>query len=166
MNPCPCGYYNDPERHCRCSQSAVIKYQSRVSGPLIDRIDIQIEVPPVKVVNLPSMEKGESSAIIRERVMAARAVQAARYRGINGVYTNADAKGADLPDLCRLSSADCERLVRMIGRLGLSARAYDKVLRIARTCADLEGKEAVESSHLMDALQMRNLDRDHNSCWI
>lgn len=166
MNPCPCGYYNDPERHCRCSQSAVVKYQSRISGPLIDRIDIQIEVPPVKVASLPSMEKGEPSSSVRARVEAARAVQSARYRGINGVYTNADARGPDLPDICRLSTGDCERLVRMIGRLGLSARAYDKVLRIARTCADLDGSEGVESAHLADALQMRHLDREQNSCWI
>jgi magnesium chelatase family protein len=166
MNPCPCGYYSDPERSCRCSQSAVMKYQSRVSGPLIDRIDIQIEVPPVKVEALPSMEKGEPSAAIRERVEAARAVQASRYRGECGIYTNADAKGADLREICKLSTCDCEKLVRMIGRLGLSARAYDKILRVARTCADLDGVEVVKEEHLSAALQMRHLDREQNSCWI
>lgn len=166
MNPCPCGYYNDPERHCRCSQGAVMKYQSRVSGPLVDRIDIQIEVPPVKVEALPTMAKGEPSAAIRERVEAARAVQAARYRGEHGIYTNADAKGADLPDICKLTSVECEKLVRMIGRLGLSARAYDKILRIARTCADLDGVECVSEAHLSSAFQMRHLDQEQNSCWI
>ena len=166
MNPCPCGYYNDPERHCRCSQGAVMKYQSRVSGPLVDRIDIQIEVPPVKVEALPTMAKGEPSAAIRERVEAARAVQAARYRGEHGIYTNAAAKGADLPDICKLTSVECEKLVRMIGRLGLSARAYDKILRIARTCADLDGVECVSEAHLSSAFQMRHLDQEQNSCWI
>ena len=166
MNPCPCGYFNDPRRHCRCSQSAIIKYQSRVSGPLLDRIDIQIEVPPVDAARLPTLGRGESSAAVRARVVAARAVQAARYRGVAGVYTNAEAKSRDLADVCRLSSADRDRLVRAIERLGLSARAYDKVLRVARTCADLDGEEAVGEEHINAALRMRHLDGAENSYWI
>ena len=166
MNPCPCGYFNDPRRHCRCSQSSIIKYQSRVSGPLLDRIDIQIEVPPVDAARLPTLGRGESSAAVRARVVAARAVQAARYRGVAGVYTNAEAKSRDLADVCRLSSADRDRLVRAIERLGLSARAYDKVLRVARTCADLDGEKAVGEEHINAALRMRHLDGAENSYWI
>ena len=143
-----------------------MKYQSRVSGPLLDRIDIQIEVPPVDPRRLPLLERGEPSAAIRARVAAARAMQAERYRGVDGVYTNAEAKSRDLADACRLSSGDCERLARAIERLGLSARAYDKVLRVARTCADLDGVAAVGEEHINAALRMRRLDGAENSYWI
>ena len=167
MNPCPCGYYNAGDAHpCRCTTRAVMKYQSRVSGPLLDRIDIQIEVPPVEVKKLPLMAPGEPSAAIRERVLRARAVQAARYRGLKGVHTNAEVKSRDLESVCRLSSRDRDALVRFIERLKLSARAYDKVLRVARTLADLDGAEAVRQDDLVSALAYRRLDDEERSFWI
>jgi len=166
MNPCPCGYYNDPTRACRCSQNAILKYQSRVSGPLLDRIDIQVEVPPVEARRLPLESPGEPSAAIRERVLAARAIQADRYRGMPGVRTNAEVKGRDLADVCRFTRKDCEDLARIIERLNLSARAYDKVLRVARTIADLAGSESVTQEHLNNALIYRRMDREESSFWI
>ena len=166
MNPCPCGYFNDPTHACRCSQSSIMKYQSRVSGPLLDRIDIQIEVPPVEVKKLPLMDPGEPSAAIRERIQAARALQERRYRGLNGVHTNADVKSRDLAEVCHFTAKDRENLVRMIERLNLSARAYDKVLRVARTIADLAGSEAVRDEDLMGALGYRRMDNEENSFWL
>jgi len=166
MNPCPCGYFNDPTHACRCSQSMIMKYQNRISGPLLDRIDIQVEVPPVEAKKLPTMAPGEASAVIRERVMCARAVQAERYRGMPGVHTNAEVKSRHLADVCRFTVADRDRLVRTIERLNLSARAYDKVLRVARTVADLDGAEGVGDDHILAALNYRKLDGSENSFWI
>ena len=166
MNPCPCGYFGDGAHECRCSPSAVMKYQSRVSGPLLDRIDIQIEVPPVEVRRLPTMSPGEPSAAIRERVMRARAIQSARYRGLTGARTNADVASRDLADACRFTAKDTDRLVRLIDRLGLSARAYDKVLRIARTLADLAESEAVRDDDLLGALAYRKMDANDSSFWL
>ena len=166
MNPCPCGYHNDSTHACRCSTGAIVKYQSRVSGPLLDRIDIQIEVPPVDAKRLPLMEPGEPSAAIRERVVRARLVQAERYRGMRGVYTNADVKSRDLNDVCRFSRSDRENLVRVIERLNLSARAYDKVLRVARTIADLGGREGVSEEDVNNALMYRRMDSEENSYWV
>ena len=143
-----------------------MKYQSRVSGPLLDRIDIQIEVPPVEVRRLPVMEPGEPSAAIRERVLRARAVQAERYRGLGGVKTNAEVRSRDLADACRFTVGDREKLVRIIERLGLSARAYDKVLRIARTLADLAESESVRDDDILGALSYRKMDERDNSFWL
>ncbi len=166
MNPCPCGYFNDPTHPCRCSQSAIMKYQSRVSGPLLDRIDIQVEVPPVEVKRLPTMPNGESSAAIRERVKRAREIQAERYRHLPGVQVNAEVRSRDLAEVCKFTAADKERLVRTLERLNLSARAYDKVLRVARTLADLAGADAVGDDHLFGALSYRKLDENANSMWL
>ncbi len=166
MNPCPCGYYGDGTRPCRCSMNAIVKYQNRISGPLLDRIDIQIEVPPVKLSELSQDGRSESSAAIRERILRARAIQAERYRGMKGVYTNAEVKSRDLADACRLSSGDRERLVKMIERLDLSARSYDKVLKIARTLADLAGSEKVRDEDFLSAIGYRRLDRNEDSYWI
>ena len=165
MNPCPCGYHGDAKHACRCTTRAILKYQSRVSGPLLDRIDIQIEVPAVEPRDLPVLEAGEPSSAIRARVVAARAIQAARYRGMPGVHTNADVKSRDLADACRLSLRDRERLVHMIERLNLSARAYDKVLRVARTMADLAGADAVRDEDILNALGYRRMDDEENSFW-
>ena len=166
MNPCPCGYYGDATHACRCSSRAIMKYQSRVSGPLLDRIDIQIEVPPVPARQLPLMAPGEPSAAIRERIVRARAVQEARYRGLAAVHTNADVGSRYLCDACRFSTADKERLVRLIERLGLSARAYDKVLRVARTMADLDGSESVRESDILGALSYRKMDEQDSAFWV
>lgn len=166
MNPCPCGYFNDPTHPCRCSQSAILKYQSRVSGPLLDRIDIQIEVPPVEARKLPIMKAGESSADIRARVMAARAIQAERYRDMDGVHTNAEVRSRDLPDVCRFTEHDRDKLVRMIEQLNLSARAYDKVLRVARTLADLAGVPGVRDEDVLGAIHYRRMDNEENSFWM
>ena len=166
MNPCPCGYYGDASHECRCSQRSIIKYQSRVSGPLLDRIDIQIEVPPVEVRRLPIMEHGEPSAAIRARVVRAREIQAARYKDMDGVRTNAEVRSRDLADVCRFASCDREKLVRLIERLGMSARAYDKVLRVARTIADLAESESVRNEDLLGAISYRKMDEQDNSFWV
>jgi len=166
MNPCPCGYYNDPLHSCRCRQNAIIKYQSRVSGPLLDRIDIQIEVPPVDPKDLPRLGPGKSSAEMRERVLRARARQAERYRGMSGVYTNADVKSRDLARVCGFTEKMRDDLVRTIERLKLSARAYDKVLRVARTLADLDEREYVTTDHVNGALIYRRMDSGENSFWL
>ena len=166
MNPCPCGYYNDPAHDCRCRPNAIMKYQSRVSGPLLDRIDIQIEVASVPVKDLPTMDPGEPSAAIRNRILKARAIQAERYAGMPGVHTNADVKSRDLAKVCHFTVKDKENLVRMIERLKLSARAYDKVLRVARTIADLDGSEVVREADIMNALCYRRMDEDEHSFWI
>ena len=166
MNPCPCGYRNDPTHDCRCRQNAILKYQSRVSGPLLDRIDIQIEVPPVAVKDLPTMEPGEPSSEIRKRVMKARALQAERYRDMPGVHTNADVRSRDLVRACRLSEREKDDLVRLIERLNVSARAYDKILRVARTLADLKGQEGVGMEEIANAITYRRLDDNEKSFWI
>ena len=166
MNPCPCGYYNDDRHACRCSGSAVMKYQSRVSGPLLDRIDIHIEVSSVDARKLPTLPPGPTSASIRADVVRARARQEARYRDMPGVHTNADVKSRDLKDVCRLDERKCNWLANSIERLNLSARAYDKVLRVARTLADLGDSDDVTLEHLNGALIYRKLDSEEHSFWI
>ena len=165
MNPCPCGYFGDETHACRCSPRSIMKYQSRVSGPLLDRIDIQIEVPPVPAKRLPLMDPGEPSSAIRARVMRAREIQAARYRGISPNLTNGEVSGRHLADACRFSTSDKDRLVRLIERLGLSARAYDKVLRVARTLADLDEVETVRESDILGALSYRKMDENDSTFW-
>ena len=165
MNPCPCGYYNDPTRECRCTQRQILKYQHRVSGPLLDRIDIQCGVSAVRPADLDSLKPGESSAAIRARVIAARAVQAERYRGRRGVVTNADAPSRDLRDVCRLTEKAARRLREQLERLQFSARAYDRVLRVARTCADLAGRAEVTDEDVFLAVGFRQLDQGSESFW-
>ena len=164
MNPCPCGYYNDPTHDCRCTTAQILKYQHRVSGPLLDRIDIQVGVSPVPVKELDRLEPGESSRDIRARVVAARALQAERFRGMSGVYTNADARSRDLRDICRLSAAAAEDLRATAERLNISARSYDRLLRVARTVADLRGAEQVGRDDVLEAASYRELERD-GSFW-
>jgi magnesium chelatase family protein len=144
----------------------VLKYQARVSGPLLDRIDIQLEVPAVSPRDLPFAEPGESSCEIRKRVVAARALQEQRYRNLPGVHTNSEVRSRDLIDACKLAPDMKDELVRTIERLRLSARAYDKVLRVARTLADLDGAEAVRREDLMGAISYRRLDGAGESFWI
>lgn len=165
MNPCPCGYFNDPTHECRCTQAQILKYQHRVSGPLLDRIDIQMGVTAVPLRDLQSAAPGRSSAEIRAEVLRARAVQAARYRSMPGVVTNADVKGRDLPSVCRLDAAAQERLRRTIEKLNLSARAYDRILRVARTVADLRGADRVGDEDVLEAARYRQLDEEGKKFW-
>lgn len=159
MNPCPCGYYNHPTRGCTCSASAVHRYMGRISGPLLDRIDIQLEVAPLSPSELQNAAPGESSAAIRERVVRAREVQRRRFEGIAGCRTNARMTAPLLDRFCRLDDAS-ERLLRQaIERLSLSARAYDRIRKVARTIADLAGREAIGPAEIAEAIGYRNLDR-------
>lgn len=158
MNPCKCGYLGHPTRECTCTPSAVERYRQRISGPLLDRIDLHVEAQPVEYDQLAAEQGGESSAVVRARVVAARAVQQRRYAEM-GVTCNAALPSGALRRFCRLTPA-AEGLLRgAFERMGYSARAYDRILRVARTIADLEGSDSIEISHLSEALQYRSLDR-------
>ncbi|MCX5853025.1 MAG: YifB family Mg chelatase-like AAA ATPase [Deltaproteobacteria bacterium] len=158
MNPCPCGYYGDTKRSCRCSPQQIRQYQSRISGPLMDRIDIHIEVPSVKYRDLTGKSAGESSPDIAERVNRARGMQDRRFQD-NNIRFNARMSDKQIKAYCIIDD-DSQKLIEMaIDRLGLSARAYTKILKIARTIADLDEEEAIRSSHVAEAIQYRNLDR-------
>ena len=166
MNPCPCGYYDGGlTEKCSCTHAQIVKYQRRISGPLLDRIDIQCQVSAVKPEELVSLEPGEPSAAIRERVVAARAIQAERYRDMPGVMTNSEVRSRDLLDVCRMTEAASLRLRDSLASLKLSARAYDRVLRVARTRADIEGRAAVEEEDVMCAASYRQTDGGENSFW-
>ena len=158
MNPCPCGYYGDRRRECRCTQTQILKYQQRVSGPLLDRIDMQIGVSGVLASDLERAPVGESSAAVRERVVRARAVQAERYRRLPGVLVNADVRGRDIREACRLTDDAAKELHRRMEIFALSARAHDRILKVARTIADLAGKERVDEASVMEAASYRQLD--------
>ncbi|MGL6179025.1 MAG: YifB family Mg chelatase-like AAA ATPase [Tannerellaceae bacterium] len=160
MNPCPCGYYNHPDRDCVCAPGAVQRYLNRISGPLLDRIDIQIEIVPVPFEKISERLPSESSSLIRERVIRARSIQEKRFENEKGIYCNAQ-MGTKL--LHRYSSPDrqgLDLLKNAMNRLNLSARAYDRILKVSRTIADLEGCESVESQHIAEAIGYRNLDRE------
>lgn len=159
MNPCPCGHYGDPNKDCACQAGSVQKYMMRVSGPLMDRIDLHIEVPAVKYRELASRESGEASARVRERVTGAREVQARRFRGHPGLYANADMQSREIRQFCRINDAGEELLKMAIQKLGLSARAYDRILKVARTIADLAPSEEILPEHIGEAIQYRSLDR-------
>ncbi len=160
MNPCPCGYYNHPTIQCTCAPGAVKKYMNKISGPLLDRIDIQIEVIPVPFSELSVKQPGESSAVIRQRVIAARKIQEERFKDCPGVHCNAQMGTKLFRQHCALDSK-CQEMMRLaMDRLGLSARAYDRVLKVARTIADLDNSLNINSDHLAEALTYRSLDRD------
>ncbi|HEX7335563.1 MAG TPA: YifB family Mg chelatase-like AAA ATPase [Gemmatimonadales bacterium] len=159
MNPCPCGYHGDPLHSCSCGPLAIERYRSRISGPLLDRIDIHLEVPAVAYADLVGEQADESSAAIRRRVEAARATQRARFRGQRGVFANAHMGARDLRRHCRLSEPVESVLRQAVIRLGLSARAYHRVLKIARTIADLGGAGELSTAHVGEAIQYRSLDR-------
>lgn len=161
MNPCPCGYYNHPKVACTCPPGTVKKYLNKVSGPLLDRIDIHLEVAPLTNEQLMTARPGESSAAIRERVIAARAIQTARFAGHPGVYCNAQ-MGTKLFQRYCVLNAQCKQMMSLaMDRLGLSARAYDRILKVARTIADLEGAPDINHEHLAEAITYRSLDRDN-----
>ncbi|NMC41301.1 MAG: YifB family Mg chelatase-like AAA ATPase, partial [Bacteroidales bacterium] len=160
MNPCPCGYHNHPEKDCSCSPGMVQKYLSRISGPLLDRIDIHIEVVPVKYDKLSGNLNAEKSADIRERVIKARNIQAERYAGYQGIYTNSQITPALQRRFCYLNEAGSRLLKTAMDVRGLSARAFDRILKVARTIADLEESDNIESNHIAEAINYRNLDRE------
>ncbi len=160
MNPCPCGHLNDPVRTCVCAPPQVQRYLARISGPLLDRIDLHIEVTPVPFEELNKRGEGEPSAAVRERVVAARAIQAARFKEHPGTYCNAQMNAQLVRQHCRLDEPG-QRLMKLaIQRLGLSARAYDRILKVARTIADLASSPDLRPEHLSEAIQYRSLDRD------
>ncbi|MDX9748022.1 MAG: YifB family Mg chelatase-like AAA ATPase [Paludibacter sp.] len=160
MNPCPCGFYNHPEKECLCAPGAVQKYLNRISGPLLDRIDLQIEIVPVPVEKLAEHRDAESSEQIRARVIRARAIQEERFSNCEGVYCNAQMSGRQLRRFSVLDKAGAELLKNAMRRLNLSARAYDRILKVARTIADLEESAAIRAYHLAEAINYRNLDRE------
>ena len=160
MNPCPCGYYNHPTIECTCNPGAVNKYLNKISGPLLDRIDLHIEVTPLPHEALAEKKLGEPSAVIRQRVIAARKVQEERYKGYKGIHCNAQMNQKLFREWCDID-ADCQNLMKAaMNRLGLSARAYDRILKVARTIADLTGDEKINVTHLSEAINYRSLDRD------
>lgn len=159
MNPCPCGYYNHPTHQCHCTPLQRLRYKGKISGPLLDRIDIQIEVTPVPVSALAEAPSGEHSEDIRRRVIAARDRQTARYRDVPGIHCNAQMTRAMLERYATLDEESNTTLTRAMKRLDLSARAYDRILRVARTIADLEGADQISSAHIKEAVSYRNLDR-------
>ena len=160
MNPCPCGYFGHPTRKCSCSPSAVTRYLNKISGPLLDRIDIHIEVPPVKFEELSSTIPAESSAAIRERVNKAREVQTKRYKDLN-ITCNARIPSGKLNEFCKMDDKAAQMLKKAFDKMGLSSRAYSKILKVSRTIADLEESEVIKSSHVGEALQYRSLDRKY-----
>jgi magnesium chelatase family protein len=161
MNPCPCGYYNHPEKECVCGPGVVQKYLNRVSGPLLDRIDLHIEVTPVKFDELTNSRSSEKSSIIRERVIHARNIQKERFGDLPGIYCNAQMNTQMLRKWCRINEAGNQLLKTAMDRLSLSARAYDRILKVARTIADLETSDNIELVHLSEAIQLRSLDREN-----
>jgi magnesium chelatase family protein len=161
MNPCPCGYWGDPVRECRCSRAKRLEYRNRVSGPLLDRIDIQIEVNPVSYEELAELPTGEASSAIRERVVRAREAQMRRFADDPDVFCNAEMRPRDIARYCKLDRAAQEMLRERLARLDLSARAYDRVLKVARTVADLEGRDAVSERDVNRAAGWRALDRNY-----
>jgi magnesium chelatase family protein len=160
MNPCPCGYFTDPAKECTCTPPQIQKYMARISGPLLDRIDIHIEVPAVKYKELSADTKSETSARIRERVIVARQIQLKRFSHLKHVYNNGDMGSKEVRQFCKLDTAGSELLKMAMTKLGLSARAYDRILKVSRTIADLDNAESILPQHISEAIQYRSLDRE------
>lgn len=160
MNPCPCGFHNHPEKDCMCSPGMVQKYLNRISGPLLDRIDIHIEVVPVKYDKLSESGKTENSASVRARVIRARDIQAKRFESVSGVYSNSQMSSSMQRKYCQLDESGGKLLKTAMEIRGLSARAYDRILKVARTIADLDGSENINAEHISEAINYRNLDKE------
>lgn len=160
MNPCPCGYYNHPEKECVCSPGVVQKYLNKISGPLLDRIDLHVEVTPVSFNELSKAKSSESSSDVRARVVKARRIQAERYKDQKGIHCNAQMNARLLQAICRIDEAGFALLKNAMQKLGLSARAYDRILKVSRTIADLAASEHIKTEHLAEAIQYRSLDRE------
>ena len=160
MNPCPCGYFNHPEKSCSCGPGLVKKYLNRISGPLMDRIDIQIEIVPVPFRDLSELRTAEPSEVIRQRVIIAREFQTKRFEDVRGIYNNAQMTSRLIRKYCSLDEASVQILKTAMEKLGLSARAYDRILKVSRTIADLEASDNILSHHVAEAINYRNLDRE------
>lgn len=160
MNPCPCGYFNHPEKECTCSPQMVQRYLNKVSGPLLDRIDLHVEVTPVSFNELSSQRNSENSNNIRDRVITAREIQAKRFEQYDGVYSNAQMSTKMLKEICSIDNIGQTLLKAAMDKLNLSARAYDRILKVSRTIADLESSETINPEHLAEAIQYRSLDRE------
>ena len=160
MNPCPCGFYNHPERECTCPPGTVQKYLNKISGPLLDRIDLHVEVTPVAFSELSSIKPQEYSSVIRDRVINAREKQAERYKNHPGIYCNAQMSSKMLKEICVISQVGANLLKAAMEKLNLSARAYDRILKVSRTIADLSQSEEIKPEHLAEAIEYRSLDRE------
>lgn len=160
MNPCPCGFYNHPEKECVCAPGVVQKYLNKISGPLLDRIDLHVEVTPVPFSELSRKQESEGSKAIRDRVIKARLIQGQRFAETKQIHCNAQMRTSDLKTYCSLNESGNTLLKQAMERLGLSARAYDRILKVARTIADLEASENIETNHIAEAIQYRSLDRE------
>lgn len=160
MNPCLCGFYNHPTRQCSCPPGNIQKYLSKISGPLLDRIDLHVEVTPLSFSELGTQTIGESSAVIRERVIKAREIQAVRYKEHPGIYCNAQMNSKQLKQICAINTIGQHLLKTAMEKLNLSARAYDRILKVSRTIADLSTSDEIKPEHLAEAIQYRSLDRD------
>jgi magnesium chelatase family protein len=160
MNPCPCGYYNHPEKDCVCAPGVVQKYLNKISGPVLDRIDIHIEVTPVPFGELSKEQRAEKSLQIRDRVMQARGMQKKRFEKYEGIHCNAQMSTKMLQTYCQLDESCKTLLKNAMERLGLSARAYDRILKVSRTIADLDNSENILTHHVAEAIQYRSLDRE------
>lgn len=160
MNPCPCGYSTDPTKECTCNSMQIQRYMAKISGPLLDRIDIHIEVPAVKYKDLASDERSENSDTIRKRVIAARKIQHDRFDKMKNIYCNADMGTKEIREFCSISKTSAELLKMAMTKLNLSARAYDRILKVSRTIADIEKSEEIRPEHVSEAIQYRSLDRE------
>ena len=161
MNPCPCGYYNHPDKECTCKPGMVQQYLNRISGPLMDRIDLHVEVVPVAYKDLSDKQRGESSAAVRERVVKARKIQEERYAAYPTIHANAQMTSHLIQRYCDLDDSCRDMLKNAMNRLGLSARAYDRILKVSRTIADLDASDSIKPEHLAEAINYRSLDRDN-----
>jgi magnesium chelatase family protein len=161
MNPCPCGYYNHPTQECSCSAGTVQKYLNRISGPLMDRIDLHVEVVPVPFRELSEMAKPEGSREIRDRVIRARKIQEERFRDSHGIHCNAQIPAKKLNIICKISEEGHVLLKNAMERINLSARAYNRILKVSRTIADLDNSADIQPEHLAEAIQYRSLDREN-----
>jgi len=158
MNPCPCGYFGDPKHECRCTQNQIDSYLNKISGPLLDRIDIQIEANPIKYNDLKNNETTENSFTIKDRINKAREIQQMRFKGIN-VFSNSQLSNKDIKKFCKFTNEAEGLLKKSFDSLGLSARAYNKIIKVSRTIADLDFSEIIDVDHIAEAIQYRNLDR-------
>jgi magnesium chelatase family protein len=161
MNPCPCGNFGNSAQECTCNPIQIQKYVGKISGPLLDRIDIHVEVPAVKYNELASKRTGDNSSVIRKRVVNARAIQAQRFAERKGLFSNADMESKEIKEYCQIDQEGADLLKMAMSKLGLSARAYDRILKVARTIADLSGSADIHTEHLSEAIQYRSLDRNY-----